>query len=163
MNPVTHLDLYTSTLTKIVLEGIEASVTLAKSCQYNKRWWTKELSSLCKKYTHLRNQSQRYQRNRYGNNPPLDWAAKAAKREYHSALQKQKKQHWEEFLDEPGNIWDICRYINSNSSQANFALISELQTSITTKATTNAEIAQGFLTEFFPPLPAYPSISILPS
>ncbi len=68
INPITHLDLYTSKLTKIVLEGIEASVHLAKASTYNKRWWTKKLSSLRKKYTHLRNHSRRYQRNGYGSN-----------------------------------------------------------------------------------------------
>lgn len=84
--------------------------------------------------------------------------AQAAKGEYHQSLRKQKKQHWEEFLDEPGNIWDTCRYPNNNPSQASFAPISQLQILSTIKAITNAKIAQGFLTEFFPPLPAYPPI-----
>ena len=33
-----HLNLYTSKLTKIVLERIEVSVPLAKASLYNKRW-----------------------------------------------------------------------------------------------------------------------------
>lgn len=82
---------------------------------------------------------------------------------HHSALRKQKKQHWDEFLDEPGNIWDTCCYIDDKSSQASFAPISGLKTSDTTKVTNNFEMAQVFLKEFFPPLPEYPlSTSLSP-
>ena len=58
INPVTHLDLYTSKLIKIVLKRIEASIPVLKASLYNKRWWTKKLSSLRTKYTHVRNQSR---------------------------------------------------------------------------------------------------------
>lgn len=144
------MDLYTSKLIKIVLGGIKAPVSFTKPSSYHKRWWTKELFLLRKKYTHLRNQSQRHQLNGNRSNAFLYLAAQATKQEYYLALRKQKKQHWEEFLDEPGNIWNNCRYINNNSSQASFAPVSDLLTSPTTKATTNAEISQRFLTEVFP-------------
>ena len=53
INPWIHLDDFTSRLTKIVLESIELSVPIAKPSQYNKRWWTEDLSLLRKNYTHL--------------------------------------------------------------------------------------------------------------
>lgn len=68
---------------------------------------------------------------------------------------KAKKQHWEEFLVEPGNIWDTCRYINNNARVSNFSPVSAIQTSAYSAATSNPEIAQSFLSEFFPPLPIY--------
>lgn len=151
IDPITNLEEY------IVLEGIEKSVPLAKPSPYNKRWWTEDLSQLRKRYTLFRNQARR-QRRYYGSEfaRPQYNSAQVAKRDYHSALRKQKKQHWDEFLDEPGNIWDTCRYIDDKSSQASFAPISGLKTSDTTKVTNNSEMAQVLLKEFFPPLPEYP-------
>ena len=84
--------------------------------------------------------------------------ARVVKQNYLSALQKQKKQHWEDFLDEPGNIWDTCCYRNDNPNIANFAPISALQTSVNTTVTTNPKIAQGFFSKFFPPLPDYSAL-----
>ena len=156
IDPVAKLDEYTTKLTKVVMEGIELSVPIAKPSPYNKRWWAEELSQLRRRYTVFRNQARRRRRNNQRDNTVLYSVAKAAKQDYHSALRKQKKQHWEEFLDEPGNIWDTCRYINDNPNIANFAPISALQTSVNATVTTNPEIAQGFLSEFFPPLPDYP-------
>lgn len=60
INPLTHLDDFTSRLTSIVLEGIELSVPVAKPSPYKKRWWTEDLSVLRKNYTHLRNQARRH-------------------------------------------------------------------------------------------------------
>lgn len=143
------MDLYTS-LIKIVLGGIKASVSFTKPSSYHKRWWTKKLFLLRKKYTHLRNQSQRHQRNGNRSNAFLYLAAQATKQEYYLALRKQK-QHWGRVLRRARKyIWNTCRYINNNSSQASFAPVSDLLTSPTTKATTNAEISQRFLTEVFP-------------
>ena len=141
IDPVANLDEYTTKLTKVVTEGIELSVPIAKPSPYNKRWWTEELSQLRKRYTVFRNQARRRRRNNQRDNTVLYSVAKAAKQDYHSALRKQKKQHWEEFLDEPGNIWDTCRYINDNPNIANFAPISALQTSINVTINTNSEIA----------------------
>ncbi len=61
----------------------------------------------------------------------------------------------DDFLDEPGNIWDTCRYIDDKSSQASFTPVSALKTFTTTKVTSNSGMAQEFLKEFFPPLPNY--------
>ncbi len=91
-------------------------------------------------------------------NVSLYSAALLAKRGYHNALRKQKKQHWKEFLDEPGNIWETCRYINENPNQASSAPILPLQ-KILGIASSNSEIAQEFLTEFFSPLPSYPPVT----
>ena len=157
IDPITNLEEYTTELINIVLEGIEKSVPLAKPSPYNKRWWTEDLSQLRKRYTLFRNQARR-QRRYYGSEfaRPQYNSAQAAKRDYHSAFRRQKKQHWDEFLDEPGNIWDTCRYIDDKSSQASFTPISGLKTSDTTKVTNNSEMAQVLLKEFFPPLPEYP-------
>lgn len=145
----TAVDQYTARLTKVILEGIELTVPLSKPSPYNKRWWIEDLSQLRKGFTLLRNQARRHRRQTGNNNSLLTSAAKSAKREYHSALRKQKKQHWEEFLDVAGNIWDACRYIDDNPNTTSFAPVPSLQTSPSAKVTTNAEIAQGYLQSFF--------------
>lgn len=80
----------------------------------------KDILLLCKSYTHLWNQAQRYWRSEHFENLSLHSAAFIAKQKYHDTLWKQKKQHWEGFLNEPGNIWEICYYINKNFNQASF-------------------------------------------
>lgn len=157
INPLIHLDDFTSRVTKIFLESIELLVPIAKPSQYNKRWWTEDLSLLCKNYTYFQNQARRHQQNEHLENVSLHSSALLAKREYHNTLRKQTKQYWEEFLNEPGNIWETCRYINENPNQASFTLIPPLQTILGT-AFSNSEIAQKFLIEFFPPLLSYPPV-----
>lgn len=50
---------------------------------------------------------------------------------------------------------ETCCYINISFNQASFAQILALEMSVFVKATSNSEIAQKFLTEFFSPLPQY--------
>lgn len=38
INPINDLNNFTSRLTKVVLEGIELSISIAKASLYNKRW-----------------------------------------------------------------------------------------------------------------------------
>lgn len=82
-------------------------------------------------------------------------ATKSAKLDYYSALRKQKKQHWAEFLDKSENIWNVDWYIDNNHNLSCFVPISLLQISATSKITTNPDIAWGFLAEFFLPLSEY--------
>ncbi len=94
MDPITNLEEYTTRPIKIVLDGIEKAVPLAKPSPYYKRWWTEDLTQLRKRYTLLQNQAKRQLRN-CGSEfaRPQYNAAQVAKQDYHSALRKQKKQH----------------------------------------------------------------------
>lgn len=53
INPITNLNNFTLRLTKVVLEGIELSIPIAKASPYNKRWWMEDLFLLRKSYTHF--------------------------------------------------------------------------------------------------------------
>lgn len=50
--------------------------------------------------------------------PGLELQVRDAAKEYHDAIRKQKKVHWNEFLADDANIWQAAKYLNPNSSSA---------------------------------------------
>lgn len=58
----TDLDRCVAQLMAIVQKAIENHVPIAKPSQYAKRWWSKDLTTLRKNYTRLRNQVARLRR-----------------------------------------------------------------------------------------------------
>lgn len=89
------------------------------------------------------------------NTAHLEISARIAKRQYYTALRKQKKRHWEEFLDESANIWQASSYMTDQKLKASFSPILVLQTSEGILVQKDDEIAEAFLKTFFPPLPPY--------
>jgi hypothetical protein len=79
---------------------LEEHVPRAKESPYAKRWWTKELSNLRKDYTILRNRiTTLRRRGEYSTQARM--AAHLARRTYLDEIDKQRKQHWKDFLDNP--------------------------------------------------------------
>lgn len=87
--------------------AIEEHVPLAKPSPYAKRWWCKDLIALRKKYTSLRNHFHRARRHNLSENivSNMDAQAWAAQYAYFKVLRKQKKEHWEDFLENTESIW----------------------------------------------------------
>lgn len=44
--------------------------------------------------------------------PELELQARNAAKEYHDAIRKQKKAHWDKFPADDANIWQAARYMN---------------------------------------------------
>jgi exonuclease III len=94
----------TDRLMTAVLEAVHALTLKAKLSPYAKRWWTRDLTQLRRVYTYWRNQA-RTQRRRGYTIPDLEQQARSAAKEYHDAVRKQKKAHWEDFLADDVSVF----------------------------------------------------------
>lgn len=86
----------------------------------------------------------------------LDRQAWAAKHQRFKELRRQKKQHWEDFLEDAGNIWSTTIYLQDHTLRPSFSPIPRIKTGPTLAATTNADIGTSLLENFFPPPLPYP-------
>ena len=150
-----------------VTEAVEEHCPRARPSPYVKRWWTPGLTYMRKEFTSLRNRARRlkYQGRDTG---VVDREAATAKHRFAKEIEKQKKDHWNQFLDEPTNIWKVARYLDGDG-QATFSPIQRI-TKLSSLAhageqgqdhnryvTDNEGIAAELLASFFPPT-AEPSI-----
>ncbi|EEA25303.1 reverse transcriptase, putative [Talaromyces marneffei ATCC 18224] len=135
-----------------VTEAVLKLTPKAKPSPYAKRWWTADLTQLRRIYTYWRNQAR--SRRRAGCAiPDLEQQAYEAAKEYHDAIRKQKKAHWEDFLADDTNIWQATKYLKPGGSSFSDKIppLTEPDGS-TTKG--KMEQAEELLATFFPPLPA---------
>jgi hypothetical protein len=135
-----------------VLEAVHALTPKAKPSPYAKRWWTTDLTQLRRVHTYWRNQA-RTQRRRGRMFPNLEQHANEAAKEYHDAVRRQKKAHWEDFLADDTNIWQAAKYLDPNGSSA-FDKIPPLTRRDGSTTEDKTEQAEELLSVFFPPLPA---------
>jgi hypothetical protein len=102
-------------------------------------------------YTYWRNQA-RTQRRMGRTIPRLEQQAKDAAKEYHDAIRKQKKIHWNDFLADDTNIWQAAKYLDPCGSST-FDKIPPLTRRDGSSTKDKAEQAEELLSTFFPPLP----------
>ena len=142
----------TDWLMTAVLEAVHAVTPKAKPSPYAKRWWTTDLTQLRRVYTYWRNQA-RTQRRMGHMFPDLEQQANEAAKEYHDAVRRQKKAHWEDFLADDTNIWQAAKYLDPGGSSA-FDKIPPLTRRDGSSTRDKIEQAEELLSAFFPPLPA---------
>ncbi|KAJ3487744.1 hypothetical protein NLG97_g6342 [Lecanicillium saksenae] len=143
---------YESTIDLTLASGdLAANMIKAKPSSVAKRWWTEDLTQLRRIYTHWRNKA-RSARRAGCRARALEDAAKAAAKQYHDAIRQQKKSHWNEFLADNDNIWQIAKYLKSGQDAA-FGRVPQLRKTDGSYTTSDKDRAQELLTSFFPPLP----------
>lgn len=79
------------TITKIT-QALEEFVPRAKESPYNKRWWTRELTGLRDEYTTRRNRVTTLRR-RGEDTERARKLADSARRTFHNAIDRQKRDH----------------------------------------------------------------------
>lgn len=112
------LDIAASSFTNQVDIVLEEEVPKAKASPYAKRWWTKELTVLRDGFTEKRNCITKMRR-RGEDVAEAIRAADIARRIYYDEIDRQKKQYWKDFLNNPDNIWKAARYAKGVNSTAN--------------------------------------------
>jgi hypothetical protein len=78
--------------------------------------------------------------------------AQGAAKQYHDAIQQQKKKHWNQFLADNDNIWKATKYLKLGEDAA-FGKIPQLLRADGTTTTNHKEQAEELLAKFFLPLP----------
>jgi hypothetical protein len=93
----------TDHLMRVVQEAVHTLTPKAKPSPYAKRWWTEDLTKLCQVYTYWRNRARAQ---RWGGEvlSVLEQQARAAAKEYHDAIRKRQRLHWDKFLADDTNI-----------------------------------------------------------
>jgi hypothetical protein len=142
----------TDQLMRAVLEAIHELTPRAQPVPYAKRWWTKDLTRLRQVYTFWRNQA-RAQRRTGQVRFDLERRAKEASKEYHDAIRKEKKLHWDDFLAEDVNIWKAAKYLKPGKNIMDDK-VPPLKRQDGSTTADRAEQAEELLNTFFPPLPA---------
>jgi hypothetical protein len=136
---------------QVVLEAVNTLTPKAKPSPYEKRWWTRDLTKLCQVYTYWRNRA-RAQRRGGEALPELEQQARTAAKEYHDAIRKQQRLHWDEFLAEDTNIWKASRYLKPDDGSG-WSRIPPLQKADGSTTTNNSRQAEQLLATFSPPPP----------
>ncbi|KAJ6436382.1 reverse transcriptase [Purpureocillium lavendulum] len=137
---------------RVVLEAIDHFTPRAEPTPYAKRWWTRDLTQLRQSYAFWRNQARSQRRTTHAC-PDLERRAKEAAKEYHDAIRRQRKSHWEDFLAEDVNIWKAAKYLKPGGD-AMSDKVPPLRKGDGTVTRNRAEAAEQLLETFFPPLPA---------
>jgi len=144
-----------------VTKAVENNCPRARPSPYVKRWWTPGLTNMRKEFTSLRNRARKwkYQGRDTGF---IERQVVATRGLFTKEIEKQKKEHWAQFLAESANIWKVAKYLD-NDGQATFAPIQrivkssspaqagELSQGEARYATDTEDIAGELLASFFPP------------
>ncbi len=94
------MNLAANRLTMVMQRTIEAVVPITKPFPFAKRWWCKELTTLCTEKNRLLNKAYTYQ------HVPEHLAHTSlieAQREYATHIQEAKDEHWKVWLEEVNN------------------------------------------------------------
>ncbi|OAQ58910.1 reverse transcriptase [Purpureocillium lilacinum] len=141
----------TDQLMRVVVSAIDDLTPRAEPTPYAKRWWTRDLTQLRRSYTFWRNQA-RTQRRASQVCSDLERRANEAAKEYHDAIRRQRKAHWDDFLAEDTNIWKAAKYLEPGQDTMSDK-VPPLKKEGGTMTRNRAEQAEQLLDTFFPPLP----------
>src|SRR5271169_2164124 len=101
------------TLTGAIQSALKASTPLKQPAKHTKRWWTPELTKLCRQQKNLRN---RWKRTRREEDHKV-WRDKD--NEYTHAISKAKESTWRNFVQTASSktIWQLKKCLTAGTTQ----------------------------------------------
>lgn len=145
----------------MVQETIELYVPWTKPSPYIKRWWTGELTDLCKRLHNVQKKAYRF---RMFGDHPIHEEKDELRNKYAAAMDRAKTTCWIEWLEAAGSssIWEICSFISQPSSDGGRARVPDLVVKQTghpvCRIKDNSEKGDVFRTAFFPPKPTVSAV-----
>lgn len=141
--------------------ALQPLVPVSRPSPYSRPWWTPELTQLREIHKEARKELRRSIRQQ-GYNPTTHQHATTViatyrernaqtKTAYFNAMRTAKGAHWTNFLDDTHNIWKAAKYIDPEK-KGGFSRIPPILHDGVTR-TSNKEIGELLLRQFFPPLP----------
>ncbi|MGH2507601.1 MAG: endonuclease/exonuclease/phosphatase family protein, partial [Ktedonobacteraceae bacterium] len=144
----TQLDQYAEDLNNVVQDTIQDNIPPSKPMPYAKRWWSMELTQLRKEYNYRRNQWTSARR-RGEDSFHIRDAAQVARRQYLFTIEKQKRDHWNDFLKDTKNVWKALSYANQEDKVWNIPVLHRGEDIAETEELKASMLMQAF----FPPQP----------
>jgi hypothetical protein len=150
-----ELDQECNRLTSALQTTIQKKAPTTKLCPKSKRWWTKELTQLCREASKLRRKASKLRDD--PNNIAHAESAKA-KKAYERTIEFNKKHHWRDWLEKviDPDIWTAHRYISAPALDGSTMRISTLTAKYNgaeVTASTNEEKSRVLARTFFPAKP----------
>jgi len=107
-----------------VAKAIENNRPRARPSPYVRRWWTPGLANMRKEFTSLRDRARKL-KHQGRDTWFIEPQAVAARGVFIKEIEKQKKDHWNQFLAESTNIWKVAKYLDGDG-QARFSPIQRI-------------------------------------
>ena len=144
-----NLDNVAESFLQVVVEVVHSRVPRAKPSAHVKRWWSPDLSLLRQSLSASRNYVTTLQR-RGDDSSAARQAFRSLRREYFQRIEKQKREHWKDFLADPNNIWRANSYARSTGQTSAVPTLVKNGT----EAETDEAKADMLMKTFFPIPPA---------
>ena len=140
----------TDRLMTMVSGAVVALTPNARPSLYAKRWWTRDLTQLRRVYTHWRNLARRQRRAGCARSDMK--RARTTAKEYHDAVHRQQRAHWDEFLADEANIWKATKYLQPGDAVGAGKIPPSVRAD-GSQTRDKTEQAKELLSTFVPPLP----------
>jgi hypothetical protein len=139
-------------LTKVIQETIASEVHTVELGPRAKRWWTKELTQMCRNANKLGRESHKLRRNP---THQVHGEYAEARRNYEREIEYCKRHHWHDWLEKANDpdIWTAHKYIlapSTDGSKSRIPILTKTQAESTITATTNKEKSSMLAATFFP-------------
>nr|GAT43545.1 predicted protein [Mycena chlorophos] len=136
-------------LTEHFQDALKQSTPVSKPSPYTRRWWTRELSTLRRRYHKAASKARRA---RATEDHLLEMAER--KREYFQAIRAQKRKHWKEWLEETTerSVWLAYKYAAAPANPT-ASRVPPLKRADGSVASSSQEKCSLLLDTFFPPPP----------
>ncbi|KAF4547022.1 Hypothetical protein D9617_69g078010 [Elsinoe fawcettii] len=142
---VDTLEQVASRLCEKVSQEVTRAVPRSRPSPHTKRWWSRDLTILRQSMTAARNRVTTVRR-RGESTEQAQHDHKLARQLYFQEMDRQKKKHWREFLEDPSNVWKANQYTKLTNTTMQIPTLRKG----TQKADTEEGKAAMFMETFFP-------------